>query len=47
MNMIDRYGSAAQKEELLEGMFTGEQRVAFGLTEPDHGRTPPGWRRAR
>ena len=37
VHMIHRYGSAAQKAELLEGMITGTQRVAFGLTEPDHG----------
>jgi alkylation response protein AidB-like acyl-CoA dehydrogenase len=35
--MIHRFGSAAQKAELLEDMITGRQRVAFGLTEPDHG----------
>ncbi len=37
VHMIHRYGSVAQKAELLEGMITGTQRVAFGLTEPDHG----------
>jgi alkylation response protein AidB-like acyl-CoA dehydrogenase len=37
VHMIHRFGSPAQKAELLEGMITGTQRVAFGLTEPDHG----------
>jgi alkylation response protein AidB-like acyl-CoA dehydrogenase len=31
------FGSAAQQEEYLEAMITGRQRVAFGLTEPNHG----------
>jgi alkylation response protein AidB-like acyl-CoA dehydrogenase len=35
--MIDAFGTAAQKAEFLEGMITGEKRVAFGLTEPNHG----------
>ncbi len=31
------YGTAPQKEEFIEGMITGEKRMGFGLTEPDHG----------
>ncbi len=30
-------GSDAQKAEFLEASITGERRVAFGLTEPEHG----------
>jgi len=37
VHMIDAFGTAAQKAEFLEGMITGEKRVAFGLTEPNHG----------
>jgi len=35
--MMDRFGSDAQKAEWLEPMVTGERRLAFGLTEPEHG----------
>ncbi len=35
--VFDRYADEAQKAEYLEGIITGEKRVAFGLTEPDHG----------
>jgi len=35
--VFDRYATEAQKAEYLEGIITGEKRVAFGLTEPDHG----------
>ncbi|MBC5767024.1 acyl-CoA dehydrogenase family protein [Ramlibacter albus] len=35
--VFDRYANEAQKAEYLEGIITGEKRVAFGLTEPDHG----------
>jgi alkylation response protein AidB-like acyl-CoA dehydrogenase len=31
------FGSEAQKSRFVEPMITGETRVAFGLTEPDHG----------
>jgi alkylation response protein AidB-like acyl-CoA dehydrogenase len=31
------YGTAEQKARYLEGMITGEHRIAFGLTEPEHG----------
>ncbi len=37
IQMWERYGTDAQKKQFLEGMFTGETRVAFGLTEPKHG----------
>jgi alkylation response protein AidB-like acyl-CoA dehydrogenase len=37
IKMWENYGSEEQKKEFLEGMFTGETRVAFGLTEPNHG----------
>ena len=35
--MMNHFGTAAQKERLLEGMITGKQVIAFGLTEPNHG----------
>jgi len=35
--MMYDFGSDAQKEEFVEDMITGRKRVAFGLTEPDHG----------
>ena len=35
--LIHRYGSAAQKQRFLPAMLIGEESVAFGLTEPDHG----------
>ncbi len=35
--ILHRYGSKAQKERYLEAMLTGRERVAFGLTEPNHG----------
>ncbi len=37
VKMWERYGSDSQKTQFLDGMFTGQTRVAFGLTEPDHG----------
>ena len=37
IRMWENYGSDEQKREFLDGMFTGKTRVAFGLTEPDHG----------
>ncbi len=30
-------GTDAQKAEFIEGSFNGTRRIAFGLTEPDHG----------
>lgn len=35
--MMQRFGTAEQKAEFLEGMITGTHRVGFGLTEPNHG----------
>ncbi|MBW2280519.1 MAG: acyl-CoA dehydrogenase family protein [Deltaproteobacteria bacterium] len=35
--MMDRFGTEAQKAEWLEPMIVGERRLAFGLTEPEHG----------
>ena len=35
--MIDRFGTDRQKARFIEGIITGTQRVAFGLTEPNHG----------
>ena len=37
VHMIDAFGTDAQKQEFLEGLITGERRVGFGLTEPNHG----------
>jgi alkylation response protein AidB-like acyl-CoA dehydrogenase len=35
--LFHRYGTPEQKAQYLEKMITGEMRVAFGLTEPEHG----------
>ncbi|MBV7258895.1 acyl-CoA dehydrogenase family protein [Erythrobacter crassostreae] len=35
--MFDQWGTDAQKAEFITGGFERERRVAFGLTEPDHG----------
>ncbi|MGH8010713.1 MAG: acyl-CoA dehydrogenase family protein, partial [Candidatus Binatia bacterium] len=35
--LLHRFGTREQKERYLEGMFTGRERIAFGLTEPNHG----------
>jgi acyl-CoA dehydrogenase len=37
VHMLQSFGSQAQKDAFVEGMITGEVRMAFGLTEPDHG----------
>jgi alkylation response protein AidB-like acyl-CoA dehydrogenase len=37
VHMMFAFGTEAQRQHYLEGMITGEHRVAFGLTEPDHG----------
>ena len=37
VKMWETYGSPDQKKKFLDGMWSGETRVAFGLTEPDHG----------
>ena len=36
VTMLDLYGSPGQRA-MIEGSITGEYRVTFGLTEPDHG----------
>ena len=35
--MFEQWGTEEQKEEFILGGFEGTRRVAFGLTEPDHG----------
>ena len=35
--MFDQWGTEAQKQEFITGGFEGRRRVAFGLTEPQHG----------
>ena len=35
--MYEHFGTAAQQEEFIFGGFNRTRRVAFGLTEPDHG----------
>ena len=35
--MFETFGTEEQKREFIEGGFAGTRRVAFGLTEPDHG----------
>jgi acyl-CoA dehydrogenase len=35
--MFEEFGTEEQKQEFILGGFSGERRVAFGLTEPDHG----------
>lgn len=37
VHMLQAYGSEEQKTTFVEGMLTGAVRMAFGLTEPDHG----------
>jgi len=37
VHMMLAFGTPEQKKEFLPGMITGTHRVAFGLTEPDHG----------
>ncbi len=37
VKMWENYGTEEQKKEFLDGMFDGKTRVAFGLTEPNHG----------
>jgi acyl-CoA dehydrogenase len=36
VTMLDLYGSPEQRA-MIEGSITGEYRITFGLTEPDHG----------
>jgi len=35
--MFDQWGTEEQKQEFITGGFERTRRVAFGLTEPDHG----------
>ncbi len=35
--MFRDFGTDAQKAEFIPGMMNGTHRIAFGLTEPDHG----------
>ena len=35
--MFRDFGSEKQKDEFINGMLSGTHRIAFGLTEPDHG----------
>ncbi|HUQ13225.1 MAG TPA: acyl-CoA dehydrogenase [Novosphingobium sp.] len=35
--MYEEFGTEAQRHEFILGGFEGTRRVAFGLTEPDHG----------
>jgi alkylation response protein AidB-like acyl-CoA dehydrogenase len=37
VEMFEQFGTEAQKQEFILGGFEGTRRVAFGLTEPDHG----------
>jgi alkylation response protein AidB-like acyl-CoA dehydrogenase len=37
VHIFHALGTPAQKGEFLEDMITGRKRVAFGLTEPNHG----------
>lgn len=37
VHMLDAFGTDAQKQEFIEGSITGAKRIAFGLTEPNHG----------
>jgi len=36
-HMLLSFGTEAQKEEFLEAILTGEKRIGFGMTEPNHG----------
>lgn len=37
VHIFHTYGTNAQKAQFLEKLITGEARVSFGLTEPNHG----------
>jgi len=37
VHIVHAFGTHDQKAVYLEGMITGEHRIAFGLTEPNHG----------
>ncbi|HEX3605836.1 MAG TPA: acyl-CoA dehydrogenase family protein [Candidatus Dormibacteraeota bacterium] len=34
---MEAFGTPAQREEFSQALVTGQRRLAFGLTEPDHG----------
>ena len=36
-HLLHLFGTPEQREELVEGVITGERGLAFGLTEPEHG----------
>lgn len=37
VHIVNEFASQEHKDDLLEGMITGERMVAFALTEPEHG----------
>lgn len=37
VNMFEHFGTEEQQQEFIAGGFERRRRVAFGLTEPDHG----------
>lgn len=37
LHIVDKFGTEAQRQDLLEGMIDGTRRVMFALTESDHG----------
>ncbi len=37
VQLLDRFGTPAQREELVEPLITGRKGLGFGLSEPDHG----------
>jgi alkylation response protein AidB-like acyl-CoA dehydrogenase len=37
VQMLMRHGTRAQQDDLIPGLCDGSRRIAFGLTEPDHG----------
>lgn len=37
VNMFEHFGTEQQQQEFITGGFERRRRVAFGLTEPDHG----------
>jgi acyl-CoA dehydrogenase len=37
VELVQAFGTPEQREEMLEPMIVGSYRVAFGLTEPNHG----------
>ena len=37
VHLMHEYGTPEQQANYLEGMITGKHRIAFGLTEPNHG----------